>query len=66
MAYSTNPSLTEFNKVCYALELPVKDKASNFPLKFFKSFPTMALLFLFCSFYSISRRICCQDVIKFF
>jgi hypothetical protein len=31
----------EFNKVCYALELPHKDKASNFPLKFFKSFATM-------------------------
>lgn len=31
----------EFNKVCYALELSEKDKASNFPLKFLKSFPTM-------------------------
>lgn len=51
MAYSANPSLTEFNKVCYALELPVKDKASKFPLKFLKSLSTMALLFLFCSFY---------------
>lgn len=66
MTYSTNPSLTEFNKVCYALELPVKDKARNFPLKFSKSFPTMALLFLFCSFYFTSKRIYCQDEIKFF
>lgn len=66
MTYSANPSLTELNKVCYVLELPVKDKASKFPLKFLKSLPTMALLFLFCSFYSTSRRICCQDEFKIF